>query len=289
MLRWMVIGAGIYLLYASIVFSMQRRMLFPGAYLPPEATHVPPAGLELLTTRVDTGEGSVDIWYLPPVRRGGRVPAFIHAHGNAELLGGAAFQLARLSREGFAVLMVEYPGYGLSDGSPSRSSIRRAMVAAYDWLAARPDVDPTAIIGLGRSLGTGAITDLAQDRALAAMILLSPYTRTADFAKRYLLPSFLVRDRFDNLAGVAAYDGPVLVMHGRRDRVIPYEHGAEVAQAADPAALITWDCAHNDCPPDWIRFTEQVTDFLVSANVVPPRLFRSPAMGQGRIPDQNEG
>jgi len=276
MMRWIVLGSGIYLLYAGLVFSLQRRILFPGAFLPAEAIHVPPATPGVQTSRVATDFGSVDIWYLPPTRRGGRVPAFIHAHGNAELLGGVAHEMSRFTREGFAVLMVEYPGYGLSDGSPSRKSIAEAMIAAYDWLATRPDVEPSAIVGMGRSLGTGAIADLSRERPLAAMILQSPYTRAADFAKGYLLPSFLVRDRFDNLAVVRNFDGPVLVLHGTRDEVVPYGQGASVAEAAGRASIITWDCGHNDCPPDWGRFVEQVTDFMVSAELAPARLFRAP-------------
>lgn len=278
MIRWFAMGAAIYLLYAGVVFSAQRRILFPGAFLPPDATHDPPAGVGLQTTRVPVGKGTVDVWYMPPSRPGGRVPALMYAHGNAELLGGSALELSSFSRNGFAVLMVEYPGYGLSDGSPSRSSIREALTAAYDWLSERPDVDPDAIVGLGRSLGSGAISDLARARPLAAMVLLSPYTRTADFARDYLLPPFLVRDRFDNLSGVADYGGPVLVMHGAHDPVVPYEQGVAVAQAANSASMITWDCGHNDCPPDWNRFTEQVTDFLVAAGVAPARLFRPPAL-----------
>ena len=68
------------------------------------------------------------------------------------------------------------------------------------------------------------------------------------FAARYLAPGFLVRDPFDNLAALEGVEAPVLVLHGRRDRVVPYEHGEAVAEAAG-AKLITFDGAgHNDVP-----------------------------------------
>ena len=274
-MRWLTLVLGIYLLYGTLLFAVQRRMLYPGAMVQ-AASPQPPEGLSVRPVRLTTSVGAVDAWYLPPARPGGRVPAIVHAHGNAEWMGAGAERFRSFTRAGFAILLVEYPGYGTSDGRPSRETIAETMRAAWDWVAARPEVDSASVVGWGRSLGTGAITDLAGTRPLAGMILQSPYTRTAWFARQYLLPGFLVRDRFDNVAGVSAFDGPVLVFHGARDEVIPHAHGAAVAAAAPGGVLVSQDCGHNDCPPDWNRFTEQVLDGLRSVGVGPVEMFRMP-------------
>ena len=167
-----------------------------------------------------------------------------------------------------AVLLVEYPGYGRSAGSPSQSSITEAFVAAYDALIARKDIDASRIVLFGRSLGGGAVCALSIKRPSAAQILMSTFTSARSFAKRYLAPSFLVRDPMDNLAAVEQYEGPILVIHGRHDTVIPYSHGISLHKAARAGKLITYDAGHNDCPPDWEVFWKDIEAFLVENKII---------------------
>src|SRR5690606_14605281 len=98
---------------------------------------------------------------------------------------------------GLAVLLVEYPGYGRSGGSPSEASITRAALAAYDRLVARADIDPARIVLHGRSLGGGVVAVLSDARAAAALVLESSFTGVTAFASGMLLPPLLVRDPFD--------------------------------------------------------------------------------------------
>ena len=91
---------------------------------------------------------------------------------------------------------------------------------------------------------------------------MSTFTSARSFAKRYLAPSFLVRDPLDNLAAVEQYKGPVLIMHGRHDTVIPYSHGTALHRAARTGNLISNEAGHNDCPPDWNVFWQDVEEFL---------------------------
>ena len=84
----------------------------------------------------------------------------------------------------------------------------------------------------------------------------------------YRAPGFLIRDAFDNEAVIRSFDGPVLLMHGRRDEVIPFTHARALARARPDAKLIEWDCSHNDCPPSWREFIADVGDFLVAHSVI---------------------
>ena len=189
------------------------------------------------------------------------------AHGDGELIDYWPNELGRFSSMGVALLLVEYPGYGRSVGTPSQESISETFTLAYDLLAARPEIDPSRIILLGRSLGGGAVCDLALKRPSAALILMSAFKSVSAFAVRYLAPSFLIRDPFDNVSAVRRYKGPVLVIHGNSDEVVPFSHGQALHAAAQNSRMIVYSAGHNDCPPDWSVFWRDLEEFL-SANEI---------------------
>jgi len=120
----------------------------------------------------------------------------------------------------------------------------------------------------GRSLGGGAVCDLALKRPSAALILMSCFKSVNAFAVRYLAPAFLIRDPFDNLATVSQYLGPVLVMHGKFDEVVPFGHGQALHSAAQNGKMIVYEAGHNDCPPDWAVFWRDVEDFLRETGIL---------------------
>ena len=88
-------------------------------------------------------------------------------------------------------------------------------------------------------------------------------------AARFLVPGFLVRDPFDNLAVVSGFTGPVLIIHGRHDDVISYRHALSLHRAAPNSKLITYACSHNDCPPDWGQYWKDILSFLDAARLLP--------------------
>lgn len=260
-----------YLTYAGLLFLFQRQVLFPRGQIgaaPVSTPSIP--GLERVW--LNTSCGKVEAWFLPPPSQdAGPAPAVIFAHGNAELIDFWPEQLGALRRLGMGVLLVEYPGYGRSEGAPSQQTVAEAFVAAYDALVTRKDVDASRIVLFGRSLGGGAVCALAGKRPAAALILLATFTSVRALAPRFLVPGFLVRDPFDNLAAVRAFAGPVLVAHGTRDGLIPYRHGVALSQAAQRGRLLTYDCGHNSCPPDWGVFWREVEAFLREAGILQRR------------------
>ena len=261
-MTWLLWAVGLWVVWAGALFLLQRRVIFPRHLVNPVTSPGRLSeGIEEVTLETPSGTPGKAYFLAASDSAAGSAPAIIFAHGNAELARDWAGAYRSLAREGVAVLLVEYPGYGDAPGSPSLESIGEVMVAGFDHLAERPRVDSTRIVGLGRSLGGGAVTELASRRPLAGLVLQSTFTRVRDFTKRFLVPSFLVRDPFDNLAVVEAFGGPVLVLHGRRDGVIPYDHGQALAEAAG-VELVTWSCGHNDCPPDWTGYVERVAGFV---------------------------
>lgn len=261
MIQILLTAAGIYLAYAGLVFFLQRSLIFPRSVIPPLTDPIRPQDAEVLS--IPTGTESVEAWFIPAdATFSAPCPAVIFAHGNAELIDFWPEYLKPLSQNGIHLMLVEYPGYGRSKGRPSEKSITRAFTAAYDQLIARKTVDPGRIILFGRSIGGGAICDLANARPSAGLILLSTFTSIRSFAPAYGLFPFMIRDPMDNLGVLRQYPRPVLILHGKQDELIPYFHAKALASIARNARLISYDCGHNDCPPDWNAFWKDVFAFL---------------------------
>jgi hypothetical protein len=258
-----------YLLYCAFLFAVQRALIFPTMFVGIPQGLDQPADLERMW--VETSFGRVEAWLLPSRRPGpdGKSPLLVFAHGNGEVIDIWPSVLEPLADGGMSILFVEYPGYGRSAGKPSQKSITEAFTAAYDLAVRRSDVDSDRIFLWGRSIGGGAVCALAAQRPSAGLILMSTFTSLRPFARRYLAPSFLIRDPFDNLEVVRRYPHPVLVIHGRNDTVIPYQHGVELARHASHARLVPYDCDHNDCPPRWEPFFRILEDFCKNRDPAP--------------------
>lgn len=254
----------LYVGYLALLYFSQRSMMFPGTGLIDHRPH--PPGVEAITLEASFGEIH---GILMQTDQPGRRPALLYFHGNAELAVHNIDLLRPLTQLGMAVLLVEYPGYAGSGGSPSRESLAETARRSYDWLAEQPDIDAMNMVVVGRSIGSGPAVELASERSVAALVLLSPFSTMDAFARSMAAPGFLIRDRYDNQRLLHEYPRPVLIFHGRRDRIIPYRHSEALLQSAPNARLITMDCAHNDCPYFDADFMGEVESFLRDAGVLP--------------------
>ncbi|MFZ2949055.1 MAG: alpha/beta hydrolase [Desulfuromonadaceae bacterium] len=265
LLKFFTLAGIAYAGYALLVYLLQQQIIYPGRTI--QVSGKPPAGI--LPIKIVTATGPGEAWFMPPLKRnqGERRPLVIFFHGNGEVIDYLPEQVEGFRDLGMGVLLVEYPGFGRSADSPAESSITESAVAAYDAALQREEVDPGRIVLFGRSLGGGAACALAARRPSAALILQSTFTSTRPFARRFLVPGFLVRDRFDNGAVVAAYRQPILLFHGSSDTIIPPEHSRELKRLAPHARLVEFPCGHNDFPPDWREFYRIIAGFLKDAGV----------------------
>lgn len=241
--------------YFTLLFLAQRSMLFPAPRI--GLTPEPLAG-ELVRVTHDEGEAVAIL--LPPIpsaevgtdsARGGPAPLMMFLHGNGEVADFWIHEFDAPRSWGWAVMLVEYPGYGRAPGSPAEGSITASVLALYDWATADPRFDASRIVAYGRSLGGAAAARLAARRQLAALVLESTFVGVRPFARRFLAPGFLVRDPFDTLEALRDYDGPTLVLHGSHDEIVPVEHARMIADAVPGARLVEVPCGHNDCPRAW--------------------------------------
>jgi pimeloyl-ACP methyl ester carboxylesterase len=234
----------------TLLWVAQRRVLFPAPLAAGGAPQIDALGA--LRTWLEAPGLRAEAWLLPATGGGpDAAPLIVFAHGNGELIDHWAREFETARERGAAVLLVEYPGYGRSAGRPSQDSITRAFVAAYDWAVAQPRIDGQRVIGWGRSLGGGAVCALARERRLRALVLESTFTSVRAIAARFGLPGFLVRDPFDNRSVVAAFAGPILLLHGEHDEVIASAHARALHAAAGTSELQLAPCGHNDCPRPW--------------------------------------
>ena len=155
-----------------------------------------------------------------------------------------------------------------ADGAPSLASIDEASKLAFDWLVLHPKVDASRIVAVGLSVGGGPAAQLSARRPVAALILLSTFSSVDEFARALYLPTFAVRDPFDNRARLRAFDGPAMIVHGTRDGVIPYAHATTLAQANPNAELVELACGHNDCGYFEPGFASVLADFLRRAEIL---------------------
>jgi uncharacterized protein len=258
----MLVGAGLaaVLIAAGSYAATQLIQIFATFPSPPESAWDPGAVDAARGERLwlDVDGDRVEAWYLPPRPAIAPAPLLIYAHGNGELIDMRARDFAALRDAGIGVLQVEYPGYGRSEGSPSERSLTAALVAAYDRAALDPRIDARRIAGYGRSLGGGAIAQLAIRRPLAALVLESTFENFEDIVMAYGVPRSLLINHFDTRTALSNYRGPVLLLHGTRDRTFDAKHARALATATNRATLHLDDCGHNDCPPRW----EMVAGFL---------------------------
>ncbi len=255
---------GVYVAYGLTLFSVQRLFMYPRRYAQPPHEPVQVENMEKVWLK--TSRGRVEAWYVPSLIASGtgsaKRPAVIFSHGNGELIDHCVHEFLPYTDMGIDLLLVEYPGYGRSEGRPSQRAITETFTAAYDWLVNKKDIDVTRIMAHGRSVGGGAACALAKEREIRCLILQSTFTGAKQFARGYLLPGFLVLDKFNNIRVLEKYEGPVLIMHGKYDEIIHFKNGLRLSEAAANSKLISYNCHHNDCPPDADIYWKDIKKFL---------------------------
>jgi uncharacterized protein len=263
-----VAAVALYVGFLCALYFTQTSIIYPGAKN--RVDPVAPLGRGGEVMKISTSAGTVEALFLPATADANALqkPLVIFGHGNGEVIDYWVTALDGFRERGIGVLLVEYPGYGRSTGSPSEESIRTVMDAAYDRILTDPRVDRTRIVGFGQSLGGGAICLLARDRSLRALILQSTFPSLDIFTAIYWAPAFLLHDHFDSLSTVKHFLGPVLVIHGRDDQLIPWEEGKRLASAAAHATFRLYDCGHGCWDPERLPFWRDAVPFLVDAGIL---------------------
>jgi hypothetical protein len=223
----------------------QREWIFR----PQREVHVTPADVgmrydELWLSVPGAGaEGErVHGWWIPAADAG--APALLYLHGARWSLSNNLHRIGRLHRMGFAVLAIDYRGFGRSDGDlPSEAQAYADAQAAWEQLRGRvPDAQRRFVYG--HSLGGAVAIELAtRNDDIAGVIVESSFTSIRDMVDALGYTSFsmdaLITQRFDSLAKVAAVNAPILFVHGTADRFVPPSMTEKLyAAAPEPKRLL---------------------------------------------------
>ncbi len=263
--RIIILIITVYVVYILLLAMFQRHIIYPGRNLVPP---IIPSGVAANAESfwIITTFGKVE-GRLIAARGNGRRPFVIFFHGNGELVDDLSPELEQLRQMDCGLLLVEYPGYGHSSGRPHQRSLEETALSAYDALIQRPEVDVSRIVAFGVSLGSAPALTLAVNRPIRALILAAPLTSLRPFGYRRLFPSFLLHDTFDNIDLIKGYEGPMLVLHGQHDEIIPFSHGQRLSRASVKSKLALLNAGHNDLL-EADGFWKAVRIFLGSAGVI---------------------
>ncbi len=251
MILWFFIIIAIgFLGFAVYLYFGQSRLIF----FPTKEHAVTPADLDIDydDVRVESEPGlTVHGWYIEPKRPpDSAMPVVLFCHGNAGNISHRLQTAAYLMELGSAVLLFDYRGYGLSEGSPGEPGIYRDADAFYDWLVETKGYAPQQIVVFGRSLGGTVAVDLAAHRPCRGLIVESSLTSAEDMAQK-MFPFFpvrwLLKYKLNSLEKISAVSSPVLVTHSPEDDLIPYEMGRKLYEAAsEPKRFVELVGGHND-------------------------------------------
>ncbi|GMV82248.1 MAG: hypothetical protein AMXMBFR7_34320 [Planctomycetota bacterium] len=245
---------GGYLVLCAALFAMQRKLI----YAPTRAEAVDPQRAGLAPDRarnvtVSAADGvTLGGWHVRPEAdaqepdfdasmRGGDM-AVLFFHGNGGHRGHRAEMLYHLSRRGLHACCFDYRGYGDSEGAPHEEGLALDARAALAWVRER-GIPPERTILWGESLGCAVAVRLAEELCAAGtppggLALEMPFTSLTEVAAHlyWFVPVRLIlQERYPSIERIPRVTCPLLVIHGTDDRVVPFEHGRRLFEAA-PAA-----------------------------------------------------
>lgn len=243
-----------------LLLYQNRLIFFPSSIL--EAT---PSALGLTyediwipvetSSRKGGAAQQIHNWWIPADRPEAKV--VLHLHGNGYNVGANLSQADCFHQLGLAVLMVDYRGYGQSQGSfPTEKSAYEDARAAWNYLTQQRKIPPNNIILFGHSLGGAIAIDLALEHPEAAgLIVQSSFTSMEAMVKKlgqfWMFPvNLILTHRFDSLSKVRSLRLPVLYVHGTEDSLIPVAMGRALYEASSEPKFLTLiaGAEHNDVP-----------------------------------------
>ena len=237
---------GVYLLTAIVVWLSQAKMIYyPTRVIEARPTDV---GLAYEDVWLRTADGvRLNGWFIPAGSPRGVALFF---HGNGGNLGHRMETFGILHRLGLSTFMIDYRGYGRSEGAPSEGGTYQDAKAAWRYLTDQRGLRPSQIVVMGRSLGGVFSAYVASHFAPAGAVIESSLTSVTDVgAAMYPLMPVRRLSRFHYPARdfISQARCPVLVMHSRKDDVIPFFHGQALFEAApEPKEFLEITGLHND-------------------------------------------
>ena len=260
--------AGGYVLLAALMFLLQAKLVYrpTGNLIATPMQHERPMDYEDVSLKASDGV-KLHGWFIPSESPKGAV---LILHGNGGNVSHRLETIAIFHNLGYHALIIDYRGYGRSEGSPGEQGTYLDAEAAWRHLTEDRRVDPRGIVIFGRSLGSAVAAQLATEQQAAGLILESPFTSIPDMGSElypFLPVRLLATIEYNTLERIKQVRCGVLIIHSPDDEIIPYSHGQKLFEAAnEPKQFQEITGGHND---GFIRsgrvYTDCLEKFLESA------------------------
>jgi len=156
-------------------------------------------------------------------------------HGNAGHLSNRIYKLNELYKLDINILLISWRGFSDNKGSPTEKNLYQDAETSIQWLNEQ-GVNNNQIILYGESLGSGVAVEIGKENNFNSIILESPFTSIENSAKiyyPYLPVKLLLKDRYDSINKIKMINTPILIMHGKKDDVVPFSMGKELFEKAN--------------------------------------------------------
>ena len=223
-----------YILLLTVVFFFQRNLLYHPSidnYLEDQVVREP---TEIEKVKVTTKD-KIDLigWFYNQDLE--KFKTILFFHGNAGALDNRTYKLNYFKDLNVNFLIIAWRGFSGNKGKPNEMGLYEDAESAIKWLKAK-GIKEKNIILYGESLGTGVAVEVAQDKNFAGIILESPFTSMVNIGKKHypFFPvSLLLKDKFESYKKINNIFVPVLIMHGKVDKIVPYDMGKKMYELAN--------------------------------------------------------
>ena len=221
-ITWLLLTFALYVFQPNFIYFPTKELVATPKQI----------GLVYESVHLSTGDGArIHGWYVPAGKARATV---LYLHGNGGNISHRLAALQAFHALALNSLIIDYHGYGLSEGDPSEDATYQDAEAAWEHLTRTRRLAPEEIIVFGESLGGAVAVWLTTRYRPAAVILESPFTSLRDLAKRYypFAPvDLLLRLYYPTLERIAKVACPILIVHSRDDEIVPFEHGERLYKA----------------------------------------------------------
>lgn len=219
-------------LYPFLYFAQEQLLFFPPKINNKMLNEIKKLYPNVEEIRIETPDHVILHGWFVKNSTAKKSPLLIYFGGNAEEVSGEITEFDQFKE--WSLLLINYRGYGLSQGKPSEKNLFNDAVLVYDIFSKRADIDKERIVAIGRSLGTGVAVYLASQRAIKAAILITPYDSIKNLAQElypYVPVSWLLKHHFDSKALAPAIKIPMLALIAQNDQTIPPSHAFALVEA----------------------------------------------------------
>ncbi len=219
--------------------------------------------LKKVATTINIGELKVRGW-LSKSKEEAQGPLIIYYGGNAEEVSHTILDIDRLKNS--SLLSINYRGYGDSEGKPSAENLIQDALHIFDYMVEKQGIEPNKIILMGRSLGAGIAVQVASQRQVAEVILITPFDSLANVAKQHypIFPvNLLLKHKLDSLSLAPQIDRPVLVLLAEKDKIVPNRHSHNLIKHwRGPVTEITIPATGHNSISSTPEYWQAINDFI---------------------------